>query len=714
MNHRSIATERRRLLAWVLAPCAAVFALMSLPLFLGRVFTADDLGAFHLPIRQFYSQQLRAGQPWDWMPSLFCGFYLTGEGQLGGYHPLHLLLYRTLSLDTAFDLELLLNYPFLAVGTYLFLRRIVVRREAAVFGAAVFTFSSFNLLHFVHPNAIAIIAHLPWLLWLIELAIVGQGRQRVYATCGIALLTGSQLLLGYPQYVWLSLLCEAAYAAVRIWKRTDWQCRTLELVSALFLGALVGSVQLLPTIDALRDSTRTGVDDQFRASGSLHPLNLVQPFAPYLFKTRVAGQNTHELGMYFGCVPLVLCCWLWLNRARWGRAARIIWPTVTLGTLALLYSLGEYGPVYRIQGWLPLVNSFRFPCRAIALVELSVAVLAGVAFAQLIQRGRASALNDPRRLAAPAGPGTSRFPSVLWLPTVFSFIATICFAAQFREHCSTPQLLVVGPVLLFLATSLIIHASNGARWASYALSVLAVADLTAYGLSYAVLPKTEPLDTFIASTAGPGEPAGGRLLTDDGGTYQFGNRLILAGYSLADGYAGLEPVQSIRREYPESLRAANIRWQRTGKGWQFVEGREARVKLLHSNGDARLTHDSPGVIDVFVNASSSDMLLVSESFHRGWQASIDGQPVAILRDETGLLSIPLSPGTAKVELRFKPASLHYGFLMTTFGLGLTMSWAVLAVRPHRNFKKELLHASPDGPGAGQRSATGLQRSESAR
>ena len=33
-----------------------------------------------------------------------------------------------------------------------------------------FTFSSFCLLHFVHPNAVAIVAHVPWLLWAIDLS----------------------------------------------------------------------------------------------------------------------------------------------------------------------------------------------------------------------------------------------------------------------------------------------------------------------------------------------------------------------------------------------------------------------------------------------------------------------------------------------------------------------------------------------------------------
>ena len=38
----------------------------------------------------------------------------------------------------------------------------------SLFGGLVFTFCGFNLLHFVHVNAIAVVAHMPWLLYAID------------------------------------------------------------------------------------------------------------------------------------------------------------------------------------------------------------------------------------------------------------------------------------------------------------------------------------------------------------------------------------------------------------------------------------------------------------------------------------------------------------------------------------------------------------------
>ena len=172
----------------------------------------------------------------------------------------------------------------------------------------------------MHPNAVAVVAHIPWLLWMIDVLLTTSDvRRRGWAAAAIALLAGSQLLLGYPQYVWFSLLVEAGYVLSRLPAMLGSRWRVLMLlVAAELLGLLVGAVQLLPTIEALGDSTRAAVGEDFALSGSLPWPNAVQLIAPYLLSTRVVGENTHELGLYIGAVPLLLGVWLVTNRQTWG------------------------------------------------------------------------------------------------------------------------------------------------------------------------------------------------------------------------------------------------------------------------------------------------------------------------------------------------------------------------------------------------------------
>ena len=128
----------------------------------------------------------------------------------------------------------------------------------------------------------------------------------------IALLTGSQILVGYPQYMWFSLLAEISYAAFLLKSRSMPRgpaaicmppasdcigCTTPtwpRLIIAKEIGLLLGGVQLLPTLDAWLNSARMSAEGSFAAWGSLHPLNLLQLVAPYLFVGRVIGGNTHE------------------------------------------------------------------------------------------------------------------------------------------------------------------------------------------------------------------------------------------------------------------------------------------------------------------------------------------------------------------------------------------------------------------------------------
>src|SRR5690348_1869498 len=115
-----VARERGRLepLSVLIAVCSgALLVPLVLPLIASRVFVFNDLAWFHLPLRYLYQQAMRAGDTVLWTPSLFAGFYLHGEGQIGLFHPFHQLLYRVLPLPAAFNLELIANYPAAFAGT---------------------------------------------------------------------------------------------------------------------------------------------------------------------------------------------------------------------------------------------------------------------------------------------------------------------------------------------------------------------------------------------------------------------------------------------------------------------------------------------------------------------------------------------------------------------------------------------------------------------
>ena len=724
--------SRPGLFAWTLLAAVTLLAALAAPCVLGYVYTHDDLGAFHLPLRAFYAEQLSRGEPFDWTPQLFCGFYLTGEGQAGTYHPLHLLLYRVLPLGAAWAGELLAGYALMLAGTYLFLGRLLGRRDAAMFGSLAFTFSGFNLLHFVHPNAIAVVAHIPWLLWTIDVMLVEPNRYRVAAAqVGIALLTGSEILLGYPQYVWFSLLAEAAYglsvlagsryAAKKCTARADcagdagrapraihpvtpWS----RLAIAKLAGVMLGGVQLLPTLDWMGHSVRRSVDAAFTSAGSLHPLNLVQLVAPYLFTHRVVGQNTHELGVYVGAVPLMLIVWLVIRRREWGSLRRPVSAALGFGSLAILLALGKYGPIYGLQRLLPIVGSFRFPCRYIVLAALCAAVASAVALA-LLARQQERGEKTPWRRLRPVG--------MVVLLSLAAAIAGMLLGG--RPFIAGTPALLAGPLLIGSAAVLLALSARGNRAALVGLVLFCAADLGYYGMSYAAYPHAERLDAYAAKTKTPPAAPDGRVLADvlhfgQSGLHT-GNQMTLCGWHRADGYAALAPVRKLDYRRLPALRAAGVRWVRRTAAtaaigglidrdprWLEVPNPLKRVRLVTRtllsrdpardvariplesvalveeplelpsgvSGTATTLGERPGRLHVRVDCPTKQLLVVSESYHPGWRAEVDGRPLSVLPANGDFLGCVVPPGAHEVVLEFRARSLSAGLIVSCLGLAM--------------------------------------------
>ena len=71
-------------------------------------------------------------------------------------------------------------------------------------------------------------------------------------------------------------------------------------------------------------------------------------------------------------------------------------------------------------------------------------------------------------------------------------------------------------------------------------------------------------------------------------------------------------------------------------------------------------------------APAGSALVVSENFYPGWNATVDGKPVAASRAMYSLIGVPLPTGARQVELRFTSASFEKGKLITLVAIGLTL------------------------------------------
>ena len=162
---------------------ASMLAIMAIPLMTGTVLAADDLLAYHLPLRKFVVEAWVRGDVASWCPAIGCGFDLHGEGQLGLDHPVHQILYRVAGADVALNLQIVGGFAFGIAGMTLLLRRWRLGLGPALLRL---TFAFSNLFRrYFHVNAVAVAAHIPWLLLCIDVLaaeverrkLVGAGRR---------------------------------------------------------------------------------------------------------------------------------------------------------------------------------------------------------------------------------------------------------------------------------------------------------------------------------------------------------------------------------------------------------------------------------------------------------------------------------------------------------------------------------------------------------
>ena len=637
---RMAAFRQRDLFAWSLLAAVILLALLATHFFAVGLYTAGVLDKIHLPAKTFPVEQPVHDESFDWTPDVYSDFCLTGEGQVGTYHPLHYVLYRYLPLRTALVWEYLCSYPLMLAGMYFLLRRRLRRQDAAMLGSLAFTLSSFNLLNFVHPNAVAAVAHIPWLLALIDIIMVDARRWKVAtAQALLALLTGSQILLGCPQYVWFSLVAEASFTLFLVMTRRYlprdgcetlptccvcvgcWRNSSLRVVISKGIGLLVGAVQLLPALEAFSQGTRGG--GASAASATLHPINLIQLVAPYLPVNRVFGGYTHELSLYVGAVPLMLALSVFVRRCDLGPMKRLAQGAAALAVAALLLALGSHCRFIAWPNSIPWLGWLQFSCRYMILFQFAVAVLAAIGFmvvtreARQQQKIRRCLPILGRRLRAAA---LWRQFEILGATVLVSLAVAVAGLILRSNHQVAPvSYVLAGPLLMAAAAALVIAAAQGSRGAMVGLILFMAADLGYYGLTWMQVPDPLPLVRLI-------------------------------------------PHVAPKSHTVEDLAKLDIRSDAPGESGAALPPGKTETAVL--------TEFRSGQMAVRVGCRSPQVLVIAECYHPAWQCTIDGHSKRVYRVDDDFLGCIVEPGDSEVRLEFHADSLFRGRFLTFAGLGL--------------------------------------------
>jgi hypothetical protein len=271
-------------------------------------------------------------------------------------------------------------------GVYHLSRRLGVSEAGASVASAIWMLSgpTLSLVNLYHHLAGA--TWIPWVLVAADRAF-RSGRWRDVTMLGLAF--GAQLLAGSAEMAAASVLLAALHAALSI---VDWHTPLARpnrrllggAVLAALLGSGIGAAQWLPTAEVARRSQRQRLDESERTVWSVNPVAGVETILPVSLGAlplradrRVAffdGREPFLVSIYLGLPVLGLVT----AAAVAGRQRRLA-VTCTLG--ALLLAFGRHTPVYAIaSAAIPFLSSFRYPAKAMAVVALGWALMAGIGF----------------------------------------------------------------------------------------------------------------------------------------------------------------------------------------------------------------------------------------------------------------------------------------------------------------------------------------------
>jgi hypothetical protein len=367
--------------------CAAAIVVSLLPLIYffpatrgSLIISPDDGVIFNIPMRVVVANLIHAGSVPLWNPYMFSGMPLFGAAQAGVLFPLN-WFYLLFSIPVATNLMMLSTYVLAALGAYLYARRSGAGIAGAVATSLIWQWSAFMVMKVGQTNVVQTAALMPWVLWTVD--GYGMSGKRVWGLV-LAVLVALQVFAGHQQTFAYSFLLAAAYAVVMARASSDRErtsyVQTLVLLAA---GVAAAAVQILPTIELLRNSLRATASYDFFSSFSLPPRFVLTFFAPFLmgggdghlFRAPYIGPAfVGEYIAYVGLATIMLALVALLLKPD---TRTKFWAVVVVACLAL--ALGRFLPlnIYKLVYYVPVLNLFRVPARHLMEVEFALAVLAG-------------------------------------------------------------------------------------------------------------------------------------------------------------------------------------------------------------------------------------------------------------------------------------------------------------------------------------------------
>jgi hypothetical protein len=531
--------------SWLYSPAFVPTALLSLTLAMfarvlfvpgDQVLSQQGMDAFLSAayIREFGFKELRAGHIALWNPHVFSGHPFMGGFVPALFYPPN-WIYLVLPLAKAMDWEIALHVFLLGFFMALWTGRYGLHPLAILLGSSAVMFGRecfFLVIYCGQLDTLDAIAWAPLILLTVD-SLLDEPTVKwvLIGICALAM----QILAGYPQVVFNTIVACGLYGAIRL-VRAPRPLKTMLALCVIGAGVLlITAVQVWTGLETAAEGMRAkGLPLAFASNGSLLPHDLLGLLLPDVFYGSVA---------FFGVTGLTMAV-LGLNVKSPHRGA---W--IASATFLVLIALGIHTPLFGLlYDFVPGFDLFRHPISFEFEALIFMALLSAFGMDSVLRSAQGTKAAAAALLIIALAVGG--FGAVLrlnlsaatngawhWLESLFAIPDWFAWPADPRAAGS--RSLILAGICVALATLFFLRASRPG--VASILAVFGIAEVFAFASPMVAtfpLAATVPTDVREFLAAHPGDYRILNLSTASWGPWVFptANSAIALGASDIWGY----------------------------------------------------------------------------------------------------------------------------------------------------------------------------------
>lgn len=327
------------------------------------------------PWKYYSIELLKQGTFPLWDPYIFSGNPHFAALQSGVFNPINILFF-VLPFISAWSIYIILQYVFMMVATYLYLRQIKLSKIPSLFGAVAFSFSGFITVWAWYGTIGHTLVFLPFTLYLIEKLFT---KPKWYLYLLLVLSLALSIFVGYVQLAMYIYILAGVYVLARYLSVPKKHTRGMILILLCFVGGiLISAIQLVPLFELVRLSLRSNYSYNVLLERLMPPENFITLFVPDFFGNSATlnyflrGGSNLERASNIGVWPLVFAFFAVFTKRTFHKTFFIISTiliyvsTLSIPPIAYFHSIG-----------IPFLST-GIPTRVLSVFIFCVAVLGAI------------------------------------------------------------------------------------------------------------------------------------------------------------------------------------------------------------------------------------------------------------------------------------------------------------------------------------------------